>query len=131
MLYELSLPHTEYIFGDSIVSLAETSSGVRVEFRSGISRDFDLVIGADGLHSNVRRLAFGPEEDYVSHLGSYAATWQLPNDLGVGEGSVGYNVPGRLASVGADHRDPARAGAFFVFAAPGQMAATTPNSRSV
>ncbi|MFI0777372.1 FAD-dependent monooxygenase [Streptomyces sp. NPDC021212] len=117
-LYEHSAPYTAYIFGDSIVSLTETSSGVRADFQSGISRDFDLVIGADGLHSNVRRLTFGPEEDYVSHLGYYAATWQLPNALGVGKGSVGYNVPGRLASVGADHRDPKRAGAFFVFAAP-------------
>ncbi|MEV7490110.1 FAD-dependent monooxygenase [Streptomyces anulatus] len=118
-LHEHSAPCTEYIFGDSIVSITETSSGVRADFRSGISRDFDLVIGADGLHSNVRRLAFGPERDYVRHLGYYAATWQLPDDLGVGKGSaVGYNVPGRLASVGVGHRDPARAGAFFVFAAP-------------
>ncbi|MEV5726275.1 FAD-dependent monooxygenase [Streptomyces pharetrae] len=118
VLHEHSAPYTEYIFSDSIASLTETSSGVRADFHSGISRDFDLVIGADGLHSNVRRLTFGPEEDYVSHLGYYAATWQLPNDLGIGKGSVGYNVPGRLASVGTDHRDPARAGAFFVFAAP-------------
>ncbi|WP_055490383.1 FAD-dependent monooxygenase [Streptomyces sp. TP-A0356] len=118
VLYEHSLPYTEYIFGDSITSLAETSSGVRVGFQRGASRDFDLVIGADGLHSNVRRLAFGPEENYVSHLGYYAATWQLPNDLGLGKGSIGYNVPGRFASVGADHRNPAQAGAFFVFAAP-------------
>ncbi|MFF7129211.1 MULTISPECIES: FAD-dependent monooxygenase [unclassified Streptomyces] len=118
VLYEHSLPYTEYIFGDSITSLAETSSCVRVGFQHGASRDFDLVIGADGLHSNVRRLAFGPEEDYVSHLGYYAATWQLPNDLGLEKGSIGYTAPGRFASVGADHRDPARAGAFFVFASP-------------
>ncbi|MEU7029290.1 FAD-dependent monooxygenase [Streptomyces sp. NPDC046275] len=118
VLHEHSAPSTEYVFGDSIAALTETPSGVRVDFRSGISREFDLVIGADGLHSQVRRLAFGPEKDYVSHLGYYAATWQLPNELGVGKGSVGYNVPGRLASVGADHRDPARAGAFFVFASP-------------
>ncbi|MFF0445900.1 FAD-dependent oxidoreductase [Streptomyces sp. NPDC004609] len=118
VLYEHSLPHTEYVFGDSITGLTETSSGVRVDFRRGASRDFDLVIGADGLHSHVRRLAFGPQKDFVSHLGYYAAAWQLPNDLGLGKGSIGYNVPGRLASVGADHRDPARAGAFFVFAAP-------------
>ncbi|MGW5123713.1 FAD-dependent monooxygenase [Streptomyces sp. NPDC004069] len=118
VLYERSLPCTEYIFGDSITGLTETSSGVRVDFRRGASRDFDLVIGADGLHSNVRRLAFGPEESYVSHLGYYAATWPLPNELGLGKGSIGYNVPGRFASVGADPRDPAQAGAFFVFAAP-------------
>ncbi|MEV0027244.1 FAD-dependent monooxygenase [Streptomyces atroolivaceus] len=118
VLYEHSLPHTEYIFDDSITSLTETSSGVRVDFQRGAPRDFDLVIGADGLHSNVRRLAFGPDERYVSHLGYYAATWQLPSDLGLAKGSIGYNVPGRFASVGADHRDPAQAGAFFVFAAP-------------
>ena len=120
MLYEHSAPYAEYLFGDSITRLDETSSGVRVDFRSGVSRDFDLVIGADGLHSNVRRLAFGREENYVSHLGYYAATWQLPNDdhPGVDQGSVGYNVPGRLASVGVDHRDSTRAGAFFLFAAP-------------
>lgn len=118
LLHEHSLPHTEYLFGDSITGLTETPTGVRVDFQRAASRDFDLVIGADGLHSNVRRLAFGPEENHVSHLGYYAATWQLANDLGLGEGSVAYNAPGRLASVGADHRDPARAGAFFVFAAP-------------
>lgn len=80
VLYERSAPYAEYIFGDSIIGLAETVSGMRVEFQSGASRDFDLVIGADGLHSNVRRLAFGPEQDYVSHLGYYAATWQLPGE---------------------------------------------------
>ncbi|WP_328908184.1 FAD-dependent monooxygenase [Streptomyces sp. NBC_00234] len=117
VLYEHSLPRTEYIFGDSITGLTESSSGVRVDFRHGASRDFDLVIGADGLHSNVRRLAFGPEEDYVSHLGYYAATWQLTNDFGLGEGSIGHNAPGRFVSVGADHRNPAQAGAFVVFAA--------------
>lgn len=118
VLYERSLPHTEYVFGDSVTALTETATGVRADFRHGTSREFDLVIGADGLHSNVRRIAFGPEQSYVSHLGYYAATWQLPNHLGLTEGSVGLNTPGRLASVGVDHRAPDRAGAFFVFAAP-------------
>lgn len=118
VLHEHSLPRTEYVFGDSITGLTETSSGVRADFRHGPSRDFDLVIGADGLHSQVRRLAFGPEEDYVTHLGHYAATWRLPNDMKLPRGSVGHSAPGRFASVGADPRDPAVAGAFFVFAAP-------------
>lgn len=119
VLYEHSLPRTEYVFGDSITSLDQTGDAVRVGFRRGAPRVFDLVIGADGLHSNVRRLAFGPEEEFVTHLGYYAATWSLPNYRGVrfGEGSVGHNAPGRLASVGTDNRHPERAGAFFVFAA--------------
>ncbi|MEU6236819.1 FAD-dependent monooxygenase [Kitasatospora sp. NPDC047058] len=119
LLYRHSLPTTEYVFGDSITALEETSSGVRAEFRHGAPRTFDLVIGADGLHSNVRRLAFGPEERYVRHLGYYAATWQLPNHLGLPPGALGLNVPGRLAALGADHRDHARAGAFVLFASPG------------
>ncbi|MFE2110985.1 FAD-dependent monooxygenase [Kitasatospora sp. NPDC059463] len=118
VLHRRSLPRTEYLFGDSVTALEQTPSGVRVAFRHGAPRAFDLVIGADGLHSNVRRLAFGPEERYVRHLGYYAATWQLPNYLDLPPGSVGLNVPGRLASVGADHRDPARAGAFLLFASP-------------
>ncbi|WP_326694869.1 FAD-dependent monooxygenase [Streptomyces sp. NBC_01267] len=117
VLYERSLPHTEYVFGDSITRLTETPTGVRADFRHGASREFGLVIGADGLHSHVRQLAFGPERDFVSHLGYYAAAWTLPNYLGPGKGPAGYNVPGRLASVGVDHRNPERARAFFVFAA--------------
>ncbi|MEV7027687.1 FAD-dependent monooxygenase, partial [Kitasatospora sp. NPDC093558] len=118
LLHRHGAGRAEYVFGDSITALEETPTGVRVAFRHGADREFDLVIGADGLHSNVRRLAFGPEERYVRHLGYYAATWQLPNDRGLAPGSVGLNVPGRLASVGADHRDPTRAGAFFLFASP-------------
>lgn len=120
ILYEASLPTTEYLFGDSIVSLAETPTGVDVTFRNAPPRSFDLVIGADGLHSHVRRLAFGPETAHVTHLGYYAAAWTLPNDLGLapGAGSLGHNTPGLLASVGADHADPTLARAFLVFASP-------------
>ncbi|MFF8293149.1 FAD-dependent monooxygenase [Streptomyces sp. NPDC016309] len=118
LLHRHSLPYAEYVFGDSVTGLTETGGGVEVTFRHGAPRAFDLVIGADGLHSTVRRLAFGPEEGFVRHLGHYAATWRLPNHLGAAPGSVGYNAPGRLAAVGGDHRDPAKAGAFFVFAAP-------------
>ncbi|KJK57693.1 FAD-dependent monooxygenase [Saccharothrix sp. ST-888] len=118
VLYERSLPYAEYVFGDTITRLTETATGVRAEFRHGAAREFDLVIGADGLHSNVRRLAFGPEDRYVRHLGYYAATWSLPNYLRLHRGSVGCSVPGRFASVGAGHRDAERAGAFFVFASP-------------
>ncbi|MFD7262435.1 FAD-dependent monooxygenase [Streptomyces sp. NPDC059874] len=120
VLYEASLPSTEYLFGDSATSLTETATGVDVTFRHAPPRTFDLVIGADGIHSHIRRLAFGPEADHVTHLGYYAATWSLPNHLNLrpGTGSLGHNAPGRLAAVGADHTDPTRARAFFVFASP-------------
>ncbi|MFI9363824.1 FAD-dependent monooxygenase [Kitasatospora sp. NPDC053057] len=118
VLYRHSNSRAEYLFGDSVEALEETASGVRVAFRHGAPREFDLVIGADGLHSTVRRLAFGPEQRFVRHLGYYAATWQLSDGGGLPAGGVALNVPGRLISVGADHRDPARAGAFCLFASP-------------
>ncbi|MER7667222.1 FAD-dependent monooxygenase [Kitasatospora sp. NPDC096128] len=119
VLHRHSASRAEYVFGDSVETLEETPTGVRVSFRSGATREFGLVIGADGLHSAVRRLAFGPEQRYVRHLGYYAATWQLPGEGGrPGEGGVALNVPGRLMSVGADPRDPGRAGAFSLFASP-------------
>ncbi|MEU6554372.1 FAD-dependent monooxygenase [Streptomyces sp. NPDC046915] len=119
ILHAHSLPYAEYRFGESVAELRQDDAGVHVRFRSGAAGTFDLVIGADGLHSNIRRLAFGPEEQYVTHLGYYAAAWSLPNHLGVGfgEGSVGVNVPGRFAAVGTGKQDPQTAGAFFVFAA--------------
>ncbi|WP_369356825.1 FAD-dependent monooxygenase [Streptomyces sp. cg2] len=113
---------TEYLFGDSIASLTETADGVHVTFERGAPRTFDLVIGADGLHSTVRRLAFGPEEDFVSHLGYYVAGWDLPKSAppDLAARAVGYNEPGRLVTVGRVPRradDPSYGGeTFCVFA---------------
>ncbi|MEV4758771.1 FAD-dependent monooxygenase [Micromonospora sp. NPDC049559] len=118
VLYERGADHAEYLFGDRITAATETAGGVEVEFARHGSRGFDIVIGADGLHSGVRRLAFGPEERYVRHLGYYLAGWELPNSLGVDATPRQYNVPGRMASVAADPRDPDKAGAFAVFASP-------------
>ena len=115
ILYERSLRHADYLFGDTVTNLAETTAGVRVDFAHAESQTFDIVIGADGLHSGVRRLAFGPERDYVKHLGYYIAGWDLANNRGYGTTAVQYNVPGRMASVSADFRDPSKAGALFVF----------------
>jgi 2-polyprenyl-6-methoxyphenol hydroxylase-like FAD-dependent oxidoreductase len=118
VLYERSAERTEYLFGESISGATETADGVRVEFAGAAPRTFDLLIGADGLHSGVRRLVFGPEERYVRHLGYYLAGWEMPNSLAVGTTPEHYNVPGRMASVAADQRSPDRAVAFVVFASP-------------
>lgn len=118
VLYEHTRDTTEYIFGDSIIAVTETPHGVDVVFASGVRRRFDLVIGGDGVHSAVRRLAFGPEHRYVSHQGYYVAAWDVPNHLGLGRDRLHYNEPGRMISVGGDHRDPAKATAFAAFASP-------------
>ncbi|MEB4208077.1 FAD-binding domain [Mycobacterium sp. 94-17] len=63
----------ETIFGDSIATVDEHSDGVRLTLDSGSTREFDLVIGADGLHSNVRNLVFGPDRQYELYLGCKVA----------------------------------------------------------
>ncbi|RFU42024.1 FAD-dependent oxidoreductase [Actinomadura logoneensis] len=84
----------EYLYGDSIAGLEQDADGVRVYFASGARRDFDLVVGADGLHSNTRRLVFGPEERFVTHLGTYLGVWTAPNFLGLDEWQVFHQMPG-------------------------------------
>lgn len=106
ILYDLTSESCEYVFGDSMRSLVETENGVDVTFEHGAPRTFDLVIGADGIHSNVRTLAFGPERDYVSHLGYY----YVLADLDAGDDDVLYNEPGRMVGIGGS-----KAPAFFVF----------------
>lgn len=115
---EHSAETTEYVFGDRITALTEAADGVHVDFRHGPSRTVDLVVGADGLHSGVRALAYGPEEGFVKHLGYCIAGWDMPNTLGADATPRQYNVPGRMASVAADLRDPGTAGAMAVFTAP-------------
>ncbi|NBH02299.1 FAD-dependent monooxygenase [Amycolatopsis sp. SID8362] len=113
-LAEILYAHSgcEYLFGDTITSLTETDGGVDVTFATATPRRFDLVVGADGIHSNVRRLAFGPERDYVQYLGYHYALAELGEDVADGE-AVMYNEPGRMTAVGGP-----KASAFFVFASP-------------
>ncbi|WP_414945452.1 FAD-dependent monooxygenase [Amycolatopsis sp. cmx-11-32] len=116
ILHEQTAQDCEYVFGDSLTSLTETADGVDVTFERGAPRRFDLVFGADGIHSTVRRLAFGPEADYVKHLGHYYAlveTGETDDFRGPGGTSIMYNEPGRLAATGGP-----KAAAFFVFASP-------------
>jgi 2-polyprenyl-6-methoxyphenol hydroxylase-like FAD-dependent oxidoreductase len=118
VLYEHSADSAEYVFGDSVTALTETADGVLVDFASSPSRRVDLVVGADGMHSRVRGLAFGEEERTVRHLGFCLAGWDFPNEAGFDTVSRQFNVPGRMASTSADPRDVTRASAFMVFASP-------------
>ncbi|HEY6455562.1 MAG TPA: FAD-binding domain, partial [Steroidobacteraceae bacterium] len=78
VLFKNIEPSTEVLFGDEIVALEERSDFVEVKFRHAPMRRFDLVVGADGLHSNVRKLAFGPEESFETRLGYVAAAFEVP-----------------------------------------------------
>ena len=114
VLHDSVGPGCTYLFDDSITSLREEPDGVHVTFEHAEPRTFDLVVGADGIHSNVRRLAFGPEEEHVRFLGYHYALADLPDlsflDPAIDTGLM-YNEPGRMVSVGGP-----QAPTFFVFA---------------
>jgi 2-polyprenyl-6-methoxyphenol hydroxylase-like FAD-dependent oxidoreductase len=115
ILYEASRDHAEFLFGDSIVALDQDEHGVSVTFDRAHPRRFDLVIGADGLHSVVRRLAFGPEADFVHHMGLYVATMPLDGSVEPLREVVMHNSPGRAVVI-----HPSRGGALaaFMFRSP-------------
>jgi 2-polyprenyl-6-methoxyphenol hydroxylase-like FAD-dependent oxidoreductase len=99
IMFEATKGEIEYRFGDSITRLAETGDGVGVEFEHARPRSFDLVVGADGLHSNVRRLAFGDERQFRHYIGGYFSVFTLPNYLGLNRRMRIYTRPGKVAAV--------------------------------
>ncbi|MGW9458921.1 FAD-dependent monooxygenase [Streptomyces globisporus] len=87
----------EFLFDDSIDTLDQHRHGVDVTFRRGGGRTFDLVVGADGLHSHTRGLVFGPEERFHRYLGYCFAGFTLPNTFGLVRETTLWNAPGRAA----------------------------------
>ena len=91
--------NVETIFGDSVRAIDEQGDKVQVSFDHAPSRDVDLVIGADGLHSRVRQIAFAPEADLDLPLGYHVAAFEIdeytPRDELV---FVTYGLPGRQIS---------------------------------
>ncbi|MEV6349769.1 FAD-dependent monooxygenase [Actinoplanes sp. NPDC051851] len=112
---------TELLLDDTITGLHQDPGGVDVTFEQAAPRRFDLVVGADGLHSAVRRIAFGPETDFVRHLGLHVATLPLGRPATCPDEVVLLNTPGRLLAM---HPSRGEEGAGFIFRHPG-----TPASR--
>jgi 2-polyprenyl-6-methoxyphenol hydroxylase-like FAD-dependent oxidoreductase len=115
VMHDAARERAEFVFGDSIAALHQDAAGVDVTFAAGGPRRFDLVVGADGLHSGVRRLVFGPACGFVRHLGMYVATVPLGHPAGDPSTVLMYNLPGRSVSV---HPVNGNAMAAFIFRSP-------------
>ena len=103
ILVDATRPDIEYLFDDSITELVDADDGVRVTFGSGARRSFDLVIGADGVHSRVRRLTRGDESAFVRPLGGYTAYFTMAGPPPRGDWFLLYNAPGgRAAAIRPD-----------------------------
>ena len=78
LLFEKIKGTTEVIFGDEIVGLQEQRGRCAGSIQTWqLSAEFDLVIGADGLHSDVRRLVFGPQHQFEKQLGYVVAAFEV------------------------------------------------------
>ena len=106
MIFANTVDDCEVMFGDTIKAIDQERDGTHVTFESGIERFFDLVVGADGLHSTVRRLVFGPQERFEKHLGYTVAAFEVsgykPRDEDV---YVIYEQPGRQVGRFSLHGD--------------------------
>ncbi|MFI6167047.1 FAD-dependent monooxygenase [Nocardia sp. NPDC051052] len=108
-------PEVTFIYGDSIQEVTDTGDAVEVGFASGRSGRYEVLVGADGIHSGTRRLVFGPEERFRRHLGVYYGILSLPAELGADGEAFLYSVPGRSVLIG-DYA--ARAMGGFLFRSP-------------
>jgi 2-polyprenyl-6-methoxyphenol hydroxylase-like FAD-dependent oxidoreductase len=108
--YDAGRDDVEYLFGDEITSISDDGD---VTFEHAEGRRFDIVVGADGLHSGVRRLVFG-DDVAERFLGCYLSVLSVPKSL-AREGEMnGFFEPDRVAMIyTADHLDDARA--VFIF----------------
>jgi 2-polyprenyl-6-methoxyphenol hydroxylase-like FAD-dependent oxidoreductase len=110
ILYEAVREDINYRFGVRVTSLSDDSERIEATFSDASTGTYDLVIGADGLHSGVRGLVFGPEEQYVTQLGQYFGFFDMENHLRLDHCGMACRLPGRAAMLQATDPDkPARA----------------------
>lgn len=99
VIYEHLDKDIPFIFGDTIKKIEQDSENIRVTLRDGTVRSFDLVVGADGLHSNVRSLVFGNESQFEKYYGYYVSSFTIDNYLQKNNSFLSYTVPGKQVSI--------------------------------
>ena len=118
VIYDDTRDGVEYVFGDRIAEISQDADGVDVVFAGGDRRRFDLVVGADGLHSALRAMVFGPRERFVRHLGLVLAFYSVPNEFGLDRWLIDYQDQGSGRSAGLRPvPDASRAMAMLAFPA--------------
>lgn len=110
----------EVIFGDTIEKIEQNDKEVTVSFKSGNNRYFDLVIGADGLHSMVRKLIFGNEIKFEKHLGYYTSSYTI-NGFSIGNNAFSmYNFPYKQVAIYSNNKNQTTT--FFIFSSVEELA---------
>lgn len=118
ILYAAVEDDVEFLFDDSIEALEQSAHGVDVTFRGGGRRTFDLVVGADGIHSRTRERVLGPEERFDRYLGYAVAVFPLPNTFELSREVTLWSAPGRSAALYATGGPDDEVNAFLTFHQP-------------
>lgn len=114
ILYDAVRHDVNYRFGVRVTALEDNGHGVDATFSDASTARYDLVIGADGLHSGTRRLVFGPEERYVTQLGQCFGFFDIDNRLRLDHCGMAYIDAGRTVALqGIEPDKPARASLFL------------------
>ena len=116
VLYQATTDSVEYRFNTRISALSQDDDGVDVTLADGTKMRADLVVGADGPHSAVRGMVFGPEDEFVKPLGGYNAWFTAPDHVGLDGWYLMYLAPGGLNASMRPTHDPAMAKAGLAFA---------------
>jgi 2-polyprenyl-6-methoxyphenol hydroxylase-like FAD-dependent oxidoreductase len=117
-LYDVAQDGVEYLFDDTVTGLTEDAEGVKVTFARNAPRVFDLVVGADGVHSRVRALAFGDETRFFRKSGGYTAFCTIPKTFDLGGWDLFHNAPGRRMIAVRPGKPGIDSKALFSFASP-------------
>lgn len=104
-LYEAIGDAVKIRYDTSFTTIQAGDEEVTVTFSDGTTDTFDMLIGADGVHSKVRQHVFGEEALFQHYMGYYFASYQLPDRYGVGHAWKNYVEPGRLTGAYCSNRD--------------------------
>ncbi len=115
VLYQATKDSAEYRFNASISEVTQDSDGAKLTLADGSTLRADLVVGADGPHSAVRRLVFGPEEQFIKPIGGYNAWFSAPDRVGLDGWYLMYQAPGGLNASMRPSHDPSIAKAGLAF----------------
>ncbi|MFD6176275.1 MULTISPECIES: FAD-dependent monooxygenase [unclassified Isoptericola] len=103
ILHRVTAEDVRYVFDDSIRALTQDEDGVHVTFERSAPGTYDLVVGADGVWSAVRRLVLGPHDAHVRHLGMSGAGFTTANRFGLDHQVLLQAVPGRAVLAFSAH----------------------------
>jgi 2-polyprenyl-6-methoxyphenol hydroxylase-like FAD-dependent oxidoreductase len=113
IIYDLIYEKIEFIWDTSIDKIEQFPDCLTISFKNGVKRKFDLLIGADGLHSNVRKRIFGQEQNFEKYLCYYTSSFTINNYLNKKDAFYSFSVPGK--QIGIYSISENKLSTFFIF----------------